>query len=69
LGVIAAISVPLLIFIGGPSSDAAGYHEGRMFALTETSGLIFLISLAMIGAGSTIYLLTRQRGSRSSEVQ
>lgn len=67
MGTIGALIMFLLMFIGGPSSDSAGYHEGRVFALTETSGVLFFILLGMIAVGAVIYFLTRRRESETSE--
>jgi len=61
-GTIGALSMFLLMFIGGPTSDSAGYHEGRVFALTETSSVLFFISLGTIAVGAVIYFLTKRRG-------
>lgn len=61
IGIVGALAVLFLIFIGGASSDSAGYHEGRVFAMTETSGFLFFAALGMIAFGAVLYFLTRHR--------
>jgi hypothetical protein len=67
IGFIGAFATFLLILIGGPSSDSAGYHEGRVFALTETSGFLFFVALGMIAIGTILYFLTRHRKNQARQ--
>jgi hypothetical protein len=65
LAAIATLTVPLMVVVGGPSSDSAGYHEGRVFAITETSGAVIFIALGMVVVGSVLYFSTRKRVKRA----